>query len=50
MMIICLNQWDQGSRGPGCFRTLGAVEYTTWLTKRRAVDNCRMRSSLCRTH
>ena len=24
------------------------VAYTTLLTKRRAVDNCRMRSSLCR--
>ena len=22
--------------------------FTTWLTKRRAVDHCRMRSSLCR--
>ena len=22
---------------------------TTWLTKRRAVDNCRVRSSLCRS-
>ena len=34
----------------GGFRSLLGVEYTTWLTKRRAVDNCRMRSSLCRTH
>lgn len=25
------------------------VVYTTYLTKRRAVDNCRVRSSLCRT-
>ncbi|MGZ6768431.1 MAG: hypothetical protein ACXVEQ_19280 [Nocardioidaceae bacterium] len=28
-------------------RTLGAMS-TTLLTKRRAVDHCRMRSSLCR--
>jgi hypothetical protein len=33
--------------GRGPVRTLDYVIYTTLLTKRRAVDNCRMRSSLC---
>ena len=35
------------SGGAPALRTLGTV-FSTMLTKRRAVDHCRVRSSLCR--
>ncbi len=39
--------WDVRRTGETPRPTL-AVMSTTWLTKRRAVDHCRVRSSLCR--
>jgi len=33
---------------PGAAAPYARVMFTTHLTRRRAVDNCRMRSSLCR--
>jgi hypothetical protein len=44
----CLSGWRDSARGcDPALRTLGSV-FSTMLTKRRAVDHCRVRSSLCR--
>ncbi|WP_442875897.1 putative leader peptide [Amycolatopsis sp. NBC_01488] len=44
-------RYERGSHSEGALGTLAPVTgLTTFLTQRRAVDLCRVRSSLCRTH
>jgi hypothetical protein len=47
MMDVTSKLWDDvssaSSQAPSVVRMS-----STWLTKRRAVDHCRVRSSLCR--
>ena len=47
MMDVRVTMRDEGSMGKEPAPRVGRM-FSTWLTKRRAVDHCRVRSSLCR--
>ena len=45
--VVSMIRDDRSSRAPGVPKVIDVS--TTWLTKRRAVDHCRVHSSLCPT-
>jgi predicted RNA polymerase sigma factor len=48
-VVDCTSKMQDNESWPGAAAPYAPRMVSTHLTRRRAVDNCRMRSSLCRS-